>query len=50
MDCNETERCLDAYVCGKLQATRQPDMEAHLAAFSTCKKVVEALPIKLSST
>ncbi len=29
---------------------RQPDMEAHLAACSTCKKVVEALPIKLSST
>jgi anti-sigma factor RsiW len=50
MDCNETKRWLDAYVDGKLELTRQPDMEAHLAACSTCKKVVEALPIKLSST
>lgn len=42
MDCNETKRLLAAYVDGELELTRQLDMEAHLAACLTCKKVVEA--------
>jgi anti-sigma factor RsiW len=42
MDCNETKRLLDAYVDGELELTRQLDMEAHLAACSTCKKAAEA--------
>ena len=42
MDCNETRRLLDAYVDGELELTRQLDMEAHLAACSTCKEAAEA--------
>ncbi len=42
MDCNETKWLLDAYVDGELELTRELDMEAHLAACSTCKKAAEA--------
>ena len=42
MDCNETKRLLGAYVDDELELSHQLDMEAHLAACSTCKKVVEA--------
>jgi hypothetical protein len=42
MDCNETKRLLTAYVDGELELTRQLDMEAHLAACSTCKNAAEA--------
>src|SRR5258708_40378580 len=42
MDCNETKRLLDAYVDGELELTPELDMEAHLAACSTCKKAAEA--------
>jgi anti-sigma factor RsiW len=41
MDCNESKRLLDAHVDGELELTRQLDMEAHLAACSTCRKAVE---------
>jgi anti-sigma factor RsiW len=42
MDCNETNWLLDAYVDSELELTRQLDVEAHLAACSTCKKAAEA--------
>ncbi len=42
MDCSETKWLLDAYVDGELELTRQLDMEAHLAACSTCKNAAEA--------
>src|SRR5258708_9869590 len=42
MDCSETKWLLDAYVDGELELTRQMDMEAHLAACSTCKNAAEA--------
>jgi anti-sigma factor RsiW len=42
MDCSETKQLLDAYVDGELELTRQLDVEAHLAACSTCKKAAVA--------
>jgi predicted anti-sigma-YlaC factor YlaD len=42
MDCSETKRLLDAYVDGELELTGQLDVEAHLAACSTCKKAAVA--------
>jgi anti-sigma factor RsiW len=42
MDCNETQRLLDPYVDGELELTRQLDMEAHVAACSTCKNAAKA--------
>jgi anti-sigma factor RsiW len=42
MDCSETKRLLDAYVDGELELTGQLDVEAHLAACSTCKKAALA--------
>jgi anti-sigma factor RsiW len=42
MDCSETKRLLDAYVDGELEPTGQLDVEAHLAACSTCKKAAVA--------
>ena len=41
MNCEETMRWLDAYVDGELELTRQLDLEAHLAACSTCKNAAE---------
>jgi anti-sigma factor RsiW len=42
MDCNETDRLLDAYIDGELELTRQLDLEAHLSACPICKKAAEA--------
>jgi anti-sigma factor RsiW len=41
MNCDETERLLDAYVDGELELTRQVDLETHLAACSACKKAAD---------
>jgi anti-sigma factor RsiW len=41
MNCVETMRWLDAYLDGELELTRQLDLEAHLAACSTCKTAAE---------
>jgi anti-sigma factor RsiW len=42
MDCSETRRLLDAYVDGELELIGKLDVEAHLAACSTCKKAAVA--------
>ena len=42
MDCSETRRLLDAYFDGELELIGQLDVEAHLAACSTCKKAAVA--------
>src|SRR5260221_9622882 len=43
MDCNEPDGLLDPYVDGESKLTRQLDLEAHLAACSTCKEAAEAV-------
>ena len=41
MNCELTRCWLDAYLDGELKLTRQLDLEAHLAAGSTCKNAAE---------
>jgi anti-sigma factor RsiW len=41
MNCEVTRLWLDAYIDGELELTRQLDLEAHLAASSTCKNGAE---------
>jgi anti-sigma factor RsiW len=42
MDCNETERLLDAYIDDEVELTRLLELEAHLAACSACSAAAEA--------
>jgi anti-sigma factor RsiW len=42
MNCDEATRLLDAYIDGELELTQHLDLEAHLAACTTCKKAAEA--------
>jgi anti-sigma factor RsiW len=43
MNCEKTRRVLDAYLDGELELSRELDLEAHLAACSTCKNAAEEI-------